>query len=88
MDLQVSRTVKQEKLSNKRLNGTYSNHLQVGCNAFEFMLQFEQYRENDAEAVNVFAVVTSPAFAKAFARTLSDSITSYEERFGNIPDVD
>lgn len=88
MENYLSGTVEQEKLRNERLNGTYSNHLRVGCNAFEFVLEFAQFRENDTRAVHVTAVVTSPAFAKAFARTLSDSITSYEQRFGNIPDVD
>jgi hypothetical protein len=80
--------VDQNKTTQDRLAGNYSNHLQVGYNAFEFLLEFAQYRENDTNVVNVNAIVTSPAFAKAFARTLSDSIASYEQRFGEIPDLD
>jgi hypothetical protein len=80
--------VDQNKTTQDRLASNYSNHLQVGYNAFEFLLEFAQYRENDSNVVNVTAIVTSPAFAKAFARTLSDSITSYEQRFGEIPDID
>lgn len=70
-----------------RLASNYSNHLQVGYNAFEFLLEFAQFRENDADVVNVTAIVTSPPFAKAFARTLNDSIANYEQRFGEIPDL-
>lgn len=78
----------QDTTSRDRLTGTYSNHLRVGWNAFEFVLEFGQFREGDADAVSVTAIVTSPAFAKAFWRTLSDSIGSYEQQFGEIPDVD
>ena len=78
----------QQNTSQDRLASNYSNHLQVGYNAFEFLLEFGQFREKDSNVVNVTAIVTSPAFAKAFARTLSDSIAGYEQRFGDIPDLD
>jgi hypothetical protein len=80
--------VDQDKITYDRLSGTYSNHLRVGWNAFEFLLQFGQFRENDAEAMSVNSIVTSPAFAKAFFQTLRDSIAGYEKQFGEIPDVD
>lgn len=76
------------KTTQDRLASNYSNHLQVGFNAFEFLLQFGQFREKDTDVVNVTAIVTSPAFAKAFARTLNESIANYEQRFGQIPDLD
>ena len=75
------------KTTQDRLASNYSNHLQVGYNAFEFLLEFGQFREKDSHVVNVTAIVTSPAFAKAFARTLSDSIANYEQRFGAIPEL-
>lgn len=78
----------QHKTTRGRTAGNYSNHLQVGYNAFEFLLEFGQFRETDTDVVNVTAIVTSPAFAKAFAQTLSDSIANYEQRFGEIPDLD
>lgn len=78
----------QHKTTQDRLASNYSNHLQVGYNAFEFLLEFAQFREKDSDVVNVTAIVTSPAFAKAFARTLNDSIANYEQRFGDIPDLD
>jgi hypothetical protein len=79
--------VDQNKTTQDRLRSNYSNHLQVGFNAFEFLLEFGQFHENDNNVVNVAAIVTSPAFAKAFACTLSESIASYEQRFGEIPDL-
>jgi hypothetical protein len=80
--------VDQHKTTQDRLASNYSNHLQVGFNAFEFLLEFGQFREKDSDVVNVVAIVSSPAFAKAFARTLNDSIANYEQRFGQIPDLD
>jgi hypothetical protein len=64
----------------------YSNYLRVGCNAFEFILEFCDYREGDTEARVISVVITTPAFAKAFEATLSQSIKNYEERFGTIPE--
>jgi hypothetical protein len=64
----------------------YSNYLRVGCNAFEFILEFCDYREGDIEARVISVVITTPAFAKAFEATLSQSIKNYEERFGMIPE--
>ena len=84
----VENTVDQQKTTQDRLASNYSNHLQVGYNAFEFLLEFAQFREKDSDVVNVTAIVTSPAFAKAFARTLNESIANYEQRFGDIPDLD
>jgi hypothetical protein len=80
--------VDQQKTTQDRFASNYSNHLQVGYNAFEFLLEFAQFREKDTDVVKVIAIVTSPAFAKAFAQTLSDSIAGYEQRFGAIPDLD
>jgi hypothetical protein len=80
--------VDQQKTTQDRFASNYSNHLQVGYNAFEFLLEFAQFREKDTDVVSVTTIVTSPAFAKAFARTLSDSIANYEQRFGEIPDLD
>ena len=70
------------------LPGMYSNHLIVGSNAFEFVLDFAQFREGCESLVSVAAIVTTPVFAKAFSRTLIDSIAGYEDRYGEIPDVE
>ena len=78
----------QQKTTQGPLASNYSNHLQVGYNAFEFLLEFGQFREKDSDVVKITAIVTSPAFAKAFARTLSESIANYEKRFGDIPELD
>ena len=64
----------------------YSNYLRVGWNAFEFVLDFGDHHEGGAEAASVAMIVTSPAYAKAFTKTLQDSIDSYERQFGTIPE--
>jgi hypothetical protein len=68
-------------------SASYSNHLCIGWSAFEFMLAFSQYREGDEGPLAVASLVTAPAFAKAFLNTLNESIASYEERFGQIPEL-
>ncbi len=64
----------------------YSNHLEVGFNALEFLLRFAQAR-GDEPPRPLLEVVTNPAFARAFSATLAEAVTSYEERFGPIPDA-
>ena len=73
------------------LIGKYANHFAIGFNQYEFVLDFGQsYSENDP-AEPCLRVITTPAYAKAFVKALSESITHYEEEFGNIggpsPDI-
>lgn len=65
----------------------YSNHLEVGFNALEFLLRFAQARGDEVPRP-LLEVVTSPAFARAFSLTLAEAVNSYEERFGPIPDAE
>ena len=65
----------------------YSNHLEVGFNALEFLLRFAQARGDEVPRP-LLEVVTNPAFARAFSVTLAEAVNSYEERFGPIPDTD
>jgi hypothetical protein len=65
----------------------YSNHLEVGFNAVEFLLRFGQAREDDPGSP-VLEVVTNPTFAKAFSRTLAEAVQRYEARFGPVADAD
>lgn len=66
------------------LEQPYSNHLEVGFNALEFVLRFSQTRGDDPPRTAV-EIVTNPAFARAFSLTLAEAISSYEARFGPIP---
>jgi Protein of unknown function (DUF3467) len=72
------------------LRGQYANYLEVGHNAFEFLLDFGQHYAESApgkvgEARLHTRIVTSPVYARAFLEILEDSINRYERAFGAIP---
>jgi len=64
------------------LEGRYANYLEVGYNAFEFILDFGQRYSEDEDAKGHTRIVTSPVYAKAFLETLRDSVSEYEQHFG------
>ncbi|MGA1797146.1 DUF3467 domain-containing protein [Sphingomonas sp. 4RDLI-65] len=67
---------------------TYANYCEVGYNAFEFLLDFGQFRP-EARAVNVHSrIVAGPVQAKLFARLLADAIARFESAHGAIADLD
>jgi len=61
----------------------YANGLQIGHNAFEFVFAFVQQYGAATTRIQT-RVVTSPAYAKSFLRTLTASIAEYEGEFGPI----
>jgi hypothetical protein len=61
----------------------YANYLQVGQNAFEFLLELGQAYGNDTPAVHT-RVITSPYYAKAFLKVLEEAVATYERSFGPI----
>lgn len=65
----------------------HAGRLQVGFNAFEFVLHFEEFVIPGLATAGPFAIVVSPAMAQAFAATLSESLAEYEQRFGKIPEA-
>jgi hypothetical protein len=67
-----------------RKNGRYANYLEVGHNAFEFVLDFGQSQGESEEVSFHTRIVTSPGFAKAFMETLRESIDKHEKEFGII----
>jgi hypothetical protein len=71
---------------NPNAEARYSNHLEIGHNAFEFLFEFGQlYNGNDREPRIHTRIVTSPFYAKHFSRLLQESISRYEENNGLIP---
>jgi hypothetical protein len=64
----------------------HAGRLQVGFNAFEFVLHFEEFMVPGIATAGPFAIVVSPAIARAFAATLTESLAEYERRFGKIPE--
>jgi hypothetical protein len=72
-----------------RIVARYSNHLEVGQNAFEFLLEFGQsYSVREQETTIHTRIVTSPYFAKHFSDLLQESVRRYEEQNGMIPSVE
>lgn len=64
----------------------HAGRLQVGFNAFEFVLHFEEFVVPGIATAGPFAIVVSPVIARAFAEALAESLAEYEERFGKIPE--
>lgn len=73
-------------LSNEQ-DGRYSNHFKVGFNSFEFILDFGQSYEGVSAGLHHTRLITAPAYAKALAHLLFDSLAAYEQTHGTIPDI-
>ncbi len=69
------------------LENKYANYLQVGHNALEIVLEFGQLHKDSNEPLIHTGIVTSPAYAKHFLRTLAESIEAYEGEFGEIAEL-
>ncbi len=67
--------------------GRYSNHFRVGFNSFEFILDFGQAYEEISVALHHTRLITGPAYTKALANLLLDSLAAYEQTYGTIPDI-
>ncbi len=67
-----------------RLEGLYANHLEVGHNAFEFLLDFYQRFDENEEAELCARIITNPADAKAMLATLQKAIDTFDRAFGTI----
>ena len=68
------------------LEARYANCLQVGHNAFEFVINFGQLYKVEVEAEGHIhtRIITSPAYMKAFIETLVESMRRYESQFGEV----
>jgi Protein of unknown function (DUF3467) len=67
--------------------GRYSNHFKVGFNSFEFILDFGQAYEGVSVELHHTRLITTPAYTKALAKLLLDSVAAYEQAYGTIPDI-
>jgi len=75
------------KPSEEPRQGVYTNHFQVGFNAFEFVIDFGQAYEDTVVESSHTRIITGPAYAKALTTLLLQSLASYEASFGTIPDA-
>lgn len=62
---------------------SYANHLRVGFNRLEFLLDFAQAYAGSAELVHA-QLVAGPAHVKQFAALMQGCINDYESRYGPI----
>jgi hypothetical protein len=61
----------------------YANFFRVGYNALEFLLDFGRQFEQEPEHFDQ-RVITTPSHAKVLSDLLQQSVSAYEERFGEI----
>jgi len=71
-------------LERSQLEGRYANYFEVGHTAFEFLLDFGQVYQNDAEKHVHTRIITGPNYVKALFELLGESIDRYERIFGTI----
>ena len=62
----------------------YANHLGIGFNRLEFLLDFAQAYEERGELTHT-RLVAAPAHMKQFAALMQVCLADYEERYGPIP---
>jgi hypothetical protein len=74
--------------ADSRLLAKYANWFNIGHNNFEFLLEFGQFHAADAEPLVHTRIVLGPAYAQALAKLLNESMESYEQAFGPIPDAE
>ena len=61
----------------------FANFLRVGFNRQEFLLDFAQAHEGQAEHVSA-SLVAAPAHVKQFAVLMQGCVSDYEQRYGVI----
>ncbi|MBI2203116.1 MAG: DUF3467 domain-containing protein [Candidatus Rokubacteria bacterium] len=64
--------------------GRYANYFEIGHNAFEFLLDFGQFYDEDGPPRRHTRIVTGPTYAKRLFETLGEAISRYEADFGAI----
>ena len=70
------------------MEGRYVNYFEIGHNAFEFILNFGQFYDGEAEATQHTRIVTSPVYAKRLSGVLQRALSQYEASYGRVADVD
>ncbi len=62
----------------------YANWFNVGHNNYEFVLDFGQFHVGEADPQIHTRIIAGPAYLKAFATLLNESVGKYEAAFGAI----
>jgi hypothetical protein len=66
------------------LEARYSNCVNVGFNAGEFVLDFGQFYSSENHPQYHTRIVTMPCYAKSLADTLRSTLEGYESTYGHI----
>lgn len=66
----------------------YANYCEIGHNALEFLIDFGQFRPEDAAVHFHSRIVSGPVQTKLFARLLCSAIDRYEADHGAIAELD
>lgn len=61
----------------------YANHLRVGFNRLEFLIDFAQAYAGSGEVVHA-QLVAAPAHVKQFVALMQGCVADYERRYGPI----
>jgi len=69
------------------LEARYANYFEVGHNAYEFLVDFGQYRPNTECVQMQTRIVTGPVFAKLLSSLLSKAVAQFEQEHGSIQTV-
>jgi hypothetical protein len=69
-----------------RPEGQYANYLEVGHNAFEFVMDFGQFFPSTGIPQFHTRIITSPPHARAMLVTLQEALDRYQQAFGPIPE--
>jgi hypothetical protein len=67
-----------------QLEGRYSNYVEVGFNAFEFIFDFGQLYADSEQPRSHSKIVMSPYYAKNLLETLQKSLVQYETDYGAV----
>jgi hypothetical protein len=70
--------------SDSQLEGRYSNYVEVGFNAFEFIFDFGQLYTDSGQPRSHTKIVMSPHYAKNLLETLQKSLVEYETDYGAV----
>jgi hypothetical protein len=65
-------------------DGTYANLAFISSNNSEFILDFARFLPGNTRGKVASRVVLTPIHAKAFMKSLTDSVEKYEKNFGQI----
>ena len=70
------------------MEGRYVNYFEIGHNAFEFLLDFGQFYDGEAEASLHTRIVTSPVYVKTLVGMLQRALSQYEASYGRVAEQD